>query len=103
MAQPYETELSALRNLVLQARDNLTGIELPQGRAKRAKELLDAAVALADDLLTVKPAAALGAKGGNKTAERGPEYFAKIAAMRKTKAGGRPPKAASPDSGKPGR
>jgi hypothetical protein len=33
-----------------------------------------------------------GRKGGQKTAERGPEYFAKIAAMRKTRAGGRPKK-----------
>jgi hypothetical protein len=33
--------------------------------------------------------AKLGRKGGQKTAERGPEYFRKIAAMRKTKAGGR--------------
>ena len=34
-----------------------------------------------------------GRKGGNKTAERGPEYFKQIAAMRKTKGGGRPRKA----------
>jgi hypothetical protein len=33
-----------------------------------------------------------GRKGGRKTAERGPEYFRRIAAMRKTKAGGRPKK-----------
>jgi hypothetical protein len=36
----------------------------------------------------------LGKKGGLKTAQRGPEYFAKIAAMRKTRAGGRPRKGA---------
>ena len=35
-------------------------------------------------------AAKLGSKGGKKTAERGPEYFAKIQAKRKIKAGGRP-------------
>jgi hypothetical protein len=57
---------------------------------KRAQELLNAAGKLAEDLATVNPAVALGAKGGNKTAERGPEYFKQIAAMRKTKAGGRP-------------
>lgn len=34
-----------------------------------------------------------GRKGGNKTAQRGPDYFRQIAAMRKTKAGGRPKKA----------
>jgi len=31
-----------------------------------------------------------GRKGGAKTAERGPDYFRQIAAMRKTKAGWRP-------------
>jgi hypothetical protein len=36
-------------------------------------------------------AAELGRLGGQKTAERGPEYYAKIQAMRKTRAGGRPP------------
>jgi len=34
----------------------------------------------------------LGRKGGKATAKRGPDYFRKIAAMRKTFAGGRPPK-----------
>lgn len=33
-----------------------------------------------------------GRKGGTKTAERGPDYYRQIAAMRKTKAGGRPKK-----------
>jgi len=37
-------------------------------------------------------AVALGRLGGQATAERGPNYFRKIAAMRKTRAGGRPPK-----------
>ena len=59
----------------------------------RSRELLNAAWRLAKDLATVNPAVALGAKGGTKTAERGPEYFKQIAAMRKTKAGGRPKKA----------
>jgi hypothetical protein len=36
-------------------------------------------------------ASELGKLGGEKTAERGPEYYAKIQAMRKVKAGGRPP------------
>ena len=34
----------------------------------------------------------LGKLGGQKTAERGPEYYAEIQAMRKVRAGGRPPK-----------
>lgn len=33
-----------------------------------------------------------GRKGGTKTAERGPEYYCQIAALRKTRAGGRPKK-----------
>ena len=85
-------DLRALRNLISEAERILSTTTLPQGRAERAGELLRAAVALADDLLTVEPAVALGKKGGMKTAERGPEYFKKIAAMRKTKAGGRPRK-----------
>jgi hypothetical protein len=36
-------------------------------------------------------AAELGKLGGDKTAERGPEYYAKIQALRKVRAGGRPP------------
>ena len=92
MAQPYETELSALRGLLLQAREILATTQLPQGRAERALELLGAAVKLTEDILTVRPAAALGSRGGSKTAERGPEYFKKIAGMRKINAGGRPKK-----------
>ena len=65
---------------------------LPQGRAERARELLSAAVKLADHRLTEKPAAILGARGGKATAKRGPEYFAKISAMRKHRSGGRPKK-----------
>lgn len=34
----------------------------------------------------------IGKLGGQKTAERGPEYFRQIAAMRKTRSGGRPRK-----------
>jgi hypothetical protein len=37
-------------------------------------------------------AVALGRRGGQVTAKRGSEYFRQIAAQRKTKAGGRPPK-----------
>jgi hypothetical protein len=37
-------------------------------------------------------AAMLGKRGGKVTAERGPEYYAKIQAMRKNRKGGRPRK-----------
>jgi hypothetical protein len=85
-------DLQALRNLIGEAHTILATTTLPEGRAQRAHELLTAAVRLADHLLTVKPAAVLGKKGGTKTAERGPDYFRKIAAMRKEHKGGRPRK-----------
>ena len=76
--------------MIAEAETILSTTSLPEGRAKRAGELLGASVKLADELLKASPAAALGAKGGKKTAERGPAYFRKIASMRKTRAGGRP-------------
>jgi hypothetical protein len=42
--------------------------------------------------LIASPAVLMGKLGGRKTAEKGPEYFAKIAAMRKNRKGGRPRK-----------
>ena len=84
--------MKALYALIFEARTTIDAAKLPQGRSARAVELLTAALALAEDLIKTKPAATLGAKGGAKTAQRGPGYFAKIAAMRKTRAGGRPRK-----------
>ena len=78
--------------MIAEAETILSTTTLPEGRAERAGELLGAAVKLADELLKSSPAATLGAKGGRKTAERGPEYFRKIAGMRKTRRGGRPRK-----------
>jgi hypothetical protein len=93
MAGPFVQELLTLRNLVMQARELLDPETIPEGRAERAHELLGAAVALADDLLTTSPAAALGSKGGKKLAStRGPEYFRELAAKRKVNGGGRPRK-----------
>jgi len=85
-------DLRTLRNLISEARHILATTKLPESRSERAYELLAAAVSLADDLLTQSPAAALGKKGGRQTAKRGPEYFRKIAAMRKEHGGGRPSK-----------
>lgn len=90
-----EAQLSALRQLLIQTREVLSapGLTLPEGRLERAHELLDTAIALNEDVLYAdNPAAQLGAKGGKKTASRGPEYFKKIAGMRKARKGGRPPK-----------
>ena len=91
-------DLRALRNLINQA--DLSLALIPEHPSiTSARESLTAALALSKELVrrTADPlkagAAALGAKGGTKTAERGPEYFAKIAAMRKNRKGGRPRKA----------
>ena len=86
-----ERDLHTLRNLIDEAHA-LLDIDLPEGRSVRARELLDSARSLADELIDTSPAAALGKKGGLKTAERGSDYFRKLAAKRKTKAGGRPRK-----------
>jgi len=86
-------DLKALRRMISEAHQILeTSPELPQGRTARALELLGDSVVLADYLLTIEPAAVLGKMGGKATAKRGPEYFRRIAGMRKTRAGGRPPK-----------
>ena len=76
--------------MIAEAETILSTTILPEGRAERARELLGASVKLADELLNTSPAATLGAKGGKKTAQRGPQYFRKIAGMRKKRAGGRP-------------
>jgi hypothetical protein len=86
-----DRDLHALRNLIDEAHVVLTTIDLPQGRAKRAAQLLISALALTDDLISQPaPAVTLGKLGGMKTAERGSDYFRKIAAKRKTHGGGRP-------------
>jgi len=89
---PKRNDLKSLRNLISEAQTLLMTTNLPEGRSQRANELLTAAVRLADDLLEQSPAATLGAKGGKATAKRGSDYFRKIAAMRKERKGGRPPK-----------
>jgi hypothetical protein len=83
-------DLQALRNLIFEARSIVSTAKLPEGRTESAVELLDAALSSADHLLTLSPAAALGQRGGRKTAKRGAAYFRKISNMRKTHAGGRP-------------
>ena len=92
-------DLKALRNLINQADLSLALIHDPDSSVASARESLNAALALSKDLVSrvsVDPvtagAAAMGAKGGSKTAERGPEYFARIAAMRTNRKGGRPRK-----------
>lgn len=85
--------------MVAEAKTILSTTALPQGRAERARELLGAAIQLADHLLEVNPAVTLGKRGGKTTAKRmtarDPDYYRNIAAMRKVRAGGRPRKHSS--------
>lgn len=92
------TDIAALNGLIKELDLVLKATTLPKTIEARAKELMASILALSEDLKERrataydKPAAILGSRGGVKTAERGSEYYAKIAAMRKTKAGGRPRK-----------
>jgi hypothetical protein len=92
MARKNRTDLRALRNMIDEAHLLLTTTVLPENRSKRACELLGTALKLADHLLTESPAVTLGKLGGQKIAERGPDYFRDLAARRKTHGGGRPRK-----------
>lgn len=89
-------DLAALKQLQLELERVLKAGPLPKTIEARTAELFRSIHALTDDLITRsvvaydRPAAMLGSRGGIKTAERGPEYYKKIAGMRKTKAGGRP-------------
>jgi hypothetical protein len=90
-------DLKALHRLINQADLVLNTIPDPHPSIASARESLQAAVVLSKDLVKRSEradalqasAAALGAKGGSKTAERGPEYYAQIAALRKNRKGGR--------------
>jgi hypothetical protein len=96
MASPsIHRDLKALHRLVNQADLVLATIRDPHPSIASARESLNAALALSKHLAKREPdAAALGSKGGTVTAQRGPEYYAKIGAMRKNRRGGRPRKQA---------
>lgn len=59
--------LEALRSIIAQAR---AVVSSPHTSVERASELLDAATALTEQLITESPAAALGKLGGSATAAR---------------------------------
>jgi len=71
-----------------------TAPALPQNRTARSRELLSVALALAGDLIKqakMPAATAIGRKGGAETAPKyGSEHFRELAALRKTRSGGRP-------------
>jgi hypothetical protein len=98
MADPStRRDLKALHRLINQADLVLDTIPGPHPSVASARESLTAALALAKELAKREPdAASLGARGGNATkaanVARDPDYYRNIAAMRKTRAGGRPRK-----------
>lgn len=81
-SKEFEAILEALKNA------------LDEDDRERCRALVASAVRRTEKLSEVIAArpVKLGRQGGLKTAERGPEYFKKIAAMRKTRSGGRPRK-----------
>ena len=88
-------ELTTLKKLLSETDVILSTAELPENRTARCRELVNAAIALTDDLINqtrLSAAATLGRKGGSVTAKRGSAYFRKLAARRKTHGGGRPRK-----------
>src|SRR5271157_5633335 len=95
--QSNGTELQALKNLISETDLILSTTEpLPENRTPRCRELLSAALALADDLAKQgkeSPAVTLGHQGGSSTSRRhGVEHYRMMAASRKTHGGGRPRK-----------
>ena len=91
---PKRSDVRTLKNLIEQAKLIADADPFPKGGVAVLRENLDAASELVK-LLLVRPtpesiASELGKRGGKETAKRGAEYFAQIAALRKTKAGGRP-------------
>jgi len=93
------SSLQALRSLISEADLILeTTPALPENRTGAARENLRAALALADDLLKhsrSNAATLLGHKGGSATSRKlGKEHYQRMAAARKTRAGGRPRKQA---------
>lgn len=101
---PIVLDAKEARNFVDQAKDILSGSRIQSQRrltvelSREAWWLLDQAEARLSGLLTYAHALPTesGRKGGNATKNANvaldPEYYKKIAAMRKTRSGGRPKK-----------
>lgn len=83
---PYPRMISAIRNLALLIKSS----ETYEARDALQEKIIRRLDSLSERLKSA--AEERGRKGGSKTAERGPDYFREIAAMRKTRSGGRPRK-----------
>jgi len=93
-----KSSLQALKNTLTEI-DTLVSTRpqpMPQNHTPRCLELTRTALALMDDIMKqirTAPAVVLGRKGGTTTSQRhGIEHYRKMAAARKTHAGGRPRK-----------
>lgn len=95
---PDRDSLQALKNMLEETELLISTTDpLPENRTPAALDLLKSSQALIDDMLkhSPKPAAVLGHKGGSTTARKlGSEHYRRMAAARKTRAGGRPHKEA---------
>jgi hypothetical protein len=101
ISEPIDNFLVQLQNQVAGARAdiqyivNALKVPLSDDSRKTCLKKAERAVTRLSDAsrtLAMNPASMLGSIGGRKTAERGPEYYRQIAAMRKTRSGGRPKK-----------
>lgn len=76
----------------------LRRLELGESQRRRCLRLVEGALGNLESITAALAGGVgvlFGSRGGQKTAERGPEYYRQIAAMRKTRAGGRPRKVKS--------
>jgi hypothetical protein len=95
-----ERDADWVQRLLVQAKNILSSLGRPHSsgptpeEAAKAWNLIDRAEGRISGLITYLTLQSVerGRKGGSKTAERGPDYFRQIAAMRKTRGGGRPKK-----------
>jgi hypothetical protein len=82
----FETMIGLVRNRINEA----MGTDDPADRERTLRKALTHLDTLEERIKAIPRER--GSAGGTKTAERGPDYFRQIAAMRKTRAGGRPRK-----------
>lgn len=71
-------ELTALKNVLSETDRILETTDLPQNRTARGRELLKAALALTDDVISqskLSAASVMGRKTGSVIAKRGSDYF----------------------------
>jgi hypothetical protein len=81
--------LIRLRSLILEAKRNLESLEVHDSRMTASRELLEAAVALADELVETPAAPPIGATGGKAKSKKDPNFHKRIPGTAKKDAVGR--------------